>query len=467
LTHAVPGVAIGFDLPRSDRSAMTAIRLRLASILLAVGLVLCAPLALAHEFKLDIAMNGFVRTDKDEAHLVIRVPLFLFKAVRFPVRGSDIDIEKSDTAIQRALQAIQQDVTIFEDGRPLAAKGVKARLSLPSDRSFEGFEQAVRHIESPIEPDTAITVDQGYVDAHFTYAIRSPESVFAVRTTAGPEFGDYLKLTLRYLPLHGDARVMVLTSRSGMVDLNPTWIGAATGFIGLGIAHIVTGYDHLLFLLCLVIPLRGLRQILTVITGFTLAHSFTLIGSAFNLAPGGAWFPPFVEMVIALSIVYMALEDIIGVDLKRRLLLTMLFGLVHGFGFSYGLREDLQFAGAHLIVALFAFNVGIEIGQVLVLLAMLPALALVQRHVLPGRVGAIILAALLAHVGWHWMGDRWEALAKAPWPAVDAASIAVLLLWFAGLALAGGAVVAVVSRLRLDAAATTPRPPAAGARPGD
>ena len=116
-----------------------------------------------------------------------------------------------------------------------------------------------------------------------------------------------------------------------------------------------------------------MRQIITIVTGFTIAHSFTLIGSAFGLAPTGAWFPPFVETVIALSIVYMALENIIGVDFRRRLLLDRcLFGLVHGFGFSYGLREDLQFAGSHLVVSLFAFNVGIEIGQIVVLGVMLP-----------------------------------------------------------------------------------------------
>jgi hypothetical protein len=242
---------------------------------------------------------------------------------------------------------------------------------------------------------------------------------------------------------------------------------AATGFIGTGIAHILTGFDHLLFLLCLVIPLRGVRQLLTVITGFTLAHSFTLIGSAFNLAPEGAWFPPFVEMVIALSIVYMALEDIIGVEFRRRVLLTMLFGLVHGFGFSYGLKEDLQFAGSHLLVSLFAFNIGIEIGQVLVLMVMLPALALVTRYVLPGRVGTIILAAVVAHVGWHWMAERWEALANARWPTLDAANVMQLMFWLAGLALAGGLVVAVVARLGFDRPAAASDPPVVATRVGD
>ena len=134
---------------------------------------------------------------------------------------------------------------------------------------------------------------------------------------------------------------MVITSRSGRVSLNPSWYQAAGAFVAMGVAHILSGPDHLLFLLCLVIPLVRIRQVIPVITAFTVAHSFTLIGSAYGLAPTGAWFPPFVEAAIAASIVYMALEDIVGVDLRRRWLLTGLFGLVHGFGFSYALKENL------------------------------------------------------------------------------------------------------------------------------
>jgi hypothetical protein len=411
----------------------------------------------AHEFKMDAVMNAFLKVEAKEAHLVIRAPLFLFKSIRFPVKGPEIDIDQSGPALARALEAIQKDVTVFENGRPLTPLSARARLSLPTDRSFESFEDARSHIAWPPEPGVGILSEQGYVDAHLSYAITSPGDVYSVRTTAAPELGDYLKLAVRYILPDGAVRAMVITSRSGTVRLNPTWTQAAAGFIGAGIAHIATGFDHLLFLLCVVIPLRGWRQIVTVVTGFTIAHSLTLLGSAFGLTPGGAWFPPFVETVIALSIVYMALEDIIGVDFRRRILLTMLFGLVHGFGFSYGLREDLQFAGSHLVVSLLAFNIGIEIGQILVLLVMLPALAVVTRYVLPGRAGTIILAAIVAHVGWHWMEERWDALAKVRWPAFDAANLATLLFWLAGLALAGALIVYVVSRLRLEPPA--PRKP--------
>ena len=161
-------------------------------------------------------------------------------------------------------------------------------------------------------------------------------------------------------------------------------------------------------------------------------------GSAYHFAPQGGWFPPFVETAIAASIVYMALENFVGADLRRRWLITGMFGLVHGFGFSYALQQQLQFAGSHLLVSLFSFNVGIEIGQVVVLGLMLPALALFRR-VVPERMGVIILSAVVAHTGWHWMIERWETLRQSQWPPLDAAGLVILARWMAGLLLAFGA----------------------------
>ena len=243
-----------------------------------------------------------------------------------------------------------------------------------------------------------------------------------------------------------------MTASSGTVALNPTWWRATTGFVGLGMEHILTGIDHMLFLLCLIIPLRDWRQVLAIVTTFTVAHSFTLIGSAFHLVPAGSWFPPFVETTIAASIVYMALENIMGIDFARRMLVTGLFGLVHGFGFSYGLQENLQFAGTHLLVSLFAFNIGIELGQLLVLAVMLPALLVVRRYVLPGKVGMIILSALVAQTGWQWMMERGGALLNVPWPRPSVAGLATLALWIAGILLAAGGLRFIAKRLRFDTA---------------
>jgi HupE/UreJ protein len=168
----------------------------------------------------------------------------------------------------------------------------------------------------------------------------------------------------------------------------------------------------------------------------------TLIGSAYDLAPTALWFPPLIETLIAVSIVYMALENIATPHPSRRWLITLGFGLVHGFGFSFALRESLQFAGSHLLTSLLSFNVGVELGQLVVLAILVPALELVFRYVVAERMGAIILSALVAHTGWHWMTERFDRLRqyRFEWPAIDAVFLLALTRWLIIAVAAAGAV---------------------------
>src|SRR5262249_17752222 len=147
----------------------------------------------------------------------------------------------------------------------------------------------------------------------------------------------------------------------------------------------------------------------------------------FDVAPGGAWFPPLIETLIAASIVYMALENMVAPRLGRRWAITFAFGLVHGFGFSFALRETLQFAGSHLLTSLLSFNLGVEAGQLLVLAVLLPLLNLLYKLVSADRALTLILSALAAHTGWHWMIERWDRLRQVPlryseWHAAQLAS---------------------------------------------
>jgi hypothetical protein len=186
-------------------------------------------------------------------------------------------------------------------------------------------------------------------------------------------------------------------------------------------------------LLCLVIPFRRFRPLIVVVTAFTLAHSITLIASAYNFGPDALWFPPLIETLIAISIVYMALENIVGggvrLSLRRRWMIAFGFGLVHGFGFSFALRETLQFAGSHLLVSLLAFNVGVELGQLLVLALLIPALVFLFRFVVAERIGTIILSALVAHTGWHWMIERGGQLRQFRRPELNASLLAAAMRW--------------------------------------
>ena len=143
--------------------------------------------------------------------------------------------------------------------------------------------------------------------------------------------------------------------------------------------------------------------------------------------------------------------------LKRRWLVTFGFGLVHGFGFSFALRQTLQFAGSHLLTSLLSFNLGVELGQLLVLVLLIPALDLLFRYVVPERMGTIMLSALVAHTSWHWTTERWEALRqfRFQWPVVDAAFLAGAMRWMMLLVVAAGLYWLVFGVLR------------AGKRPGD
>jgi hypothetical protein len=400
-------------------------------LLLAFGSSLVA----AHDLPTRTTMNAFVKVEAHQAHVVVRVPLDLLRGAGLPVNGSQYDLVAAAAMMQQDVQVLAGGLPVWENGVRLAPSSATGRLSLPSDRSFEQYDSASQIADRPTDPSIAIYYLQGFLDAHFIYPISSPRSVFKIQTLVAADLGEATRLTVRYLPLDGSSLAMMIIGGSGPVALNPAWYQAAGSFVVLGVEHILSGLDHLLFLFCLIIPIRRLRTLIAVVTAFTLAHSVTLIGSAYHMAPRGAWFPPFVETAIACSIVYMALENIVGADLRRRWMITGLFGLVHGFGFSYALGQQLQFAGSHLLVSLFSFNVGIEIGQLLVLALMLPALAWFRR-VVPERMGVIVLSAIVAHTGWHWMIDRWEALRQAQWPRLDAASLVTLGRWAAALLLA-------------------------------
>jgi formate/nitrite transporter FocA (FNT family) len=159
------------------------------------------------------------------------------------------------------------------------------------------------------------------------------------------------------------------------------------------------------------------------------------------------------------NIVYAALGNL-GGELSRRWIIAFAFGIVHGFGFSFALRESLQFAGDHLITALAGFNIGVEIGQIAVLLVLVPVLSLLFRFVVPEWLGIIILSALVAHTGWHWMLERGEQLAKFPFPKLDAAFLASAMRGLMAALILAGAVWLANGLLRrwIQAAGSSPSP---------
>lgn len=174
-------------------------------------------------------------------------------------------------------------------------------------------------------------------------------------------------------------------------------------FVGLGVAHILTGYDHLVFLLGLLLAGAGFKDVAKIITSFTAAHSLTLALSTFELVRVP---PGVVEPLIAVSIVYVGLENIFRRDLKWRWLLTFGFGLVHGFGFASALRDLGIGSGADSAAALVSFNLGVELGQIAIAVLVLPLISKLRERPVFVRSLAPGCSLLISIAGGFWLVER-------------------------------------------------------------
>jgi HupE/UreJ protein len=414
-------------------------------LLITVVILSAALPALAHDIPRDVTIQAFVKPEGRQLHFLVRVPLKAMLDVEFPRRGPGyLDLARVDKSLRDAATIwISRQMEIYEGDVQLREPNVvETRVSLPSDKSFASYEEALAHVMGPpLTNDTDLVWDQALMDVLFDYPIESDQSEFSIRSGLA-RLGLRVVTVLRFLPPSGVVRAFEFLDDPGVIHLDPRWHQAALQFVKLGFLHILEGTDHLLFLFCLVIPFRRFRALIAVVTSFTVAHSVTLIASAYDLGPSALWFPPLIETLIAMSIVYMALENIVGSNVRRRWMITFGFGLVHGFGFSFALRETLQFAGSYMLTSLFAFNVGVELGQLLVLVLLVPLLEALFRFAVAERMGTIILSAIVAHTGWHWMVERGERFLQfqIQWPALTPLLLVGVMRWLMVLVILAGLV---------------------------
>ena len=423
---------------------------QLASSVLAVFVVAIPTLfspgpGAAHEIPTDVVIQSILKPVPQHIDFLVRVPLEAMRDVNFPQSGPGYLVisEADETIRDAAVIWIGREVGLFENGEHLDRwEIVAARLSLPSDRSFDSYEQALASFASPPLPDnTELFRDQALLDVLIRYPIQSEASEFSI----DPEFarlGLRTTTVVRFLHTDGVERIFEFSGDPGLVRLDPRWHHAFFRFVRTGVEHILDGVDHLLFVICLLIPFRRIRPLIAIVTSFTVAHSITLLASAFGLVPDALWFPPLIETLIAASIVYMAFENIVGSHWQRRWVIAFGFGLVHGFGFSFALSETLQFAGSHLLTSLLAFNLGVEIGQLFVVVLAVPILNWLFRNAISERMGTIILSAILAHSGWHWLSSRATDLTAYSfrWPVLDYTFLAALMRWAILLLIIGSAI---------------------------
>jgi len=255
-----------------------------------------------------------------------------------------------------------------------------------------------------IGPDTErnLTVFLRYSCARNTGSLRIHFSTFA-----------RVELAQNIVSLEIDGRTMgyVFTAENPLLiyDTEEPTSDSFKDFFSLGIEHIWSGYDHLLFLLALLLPGGALLRLAGIVTAFTLAHSVTLALAALDIVrlPSAP-----VEILIAATIIWAASLSLRAAAADTRWRMTFVLGLVHGFGFA-GILGQAGLSADNLVVPLLGFNAGVEVGQLVVVAIAIPAITLLGRsaHAATLKRG---LAWLIVAAGVFWVAER-SAVVLAGW----------------------------------------------------
>jgi hydrogenase/urease accessory protein HupE len=304
----------------------------------------------------------------------------------------------SRPAYAHGMRSVSIDVTEMSKGRAL----VHVRTSQPFDTATVRFDAPCT--ASPADEDTADTL-----------AVECPGSLAGAKLTV-EGLGPVLSEAILVVHLEGGervSRVLTADAPSYTLPVSQSGLGLARSYVVLGVVHILTGYDHLLFLLALVLLLKRPRAVIAAETAFTVSHSISFSATALGLVHVSA---PAAEAAIALSLVLVALD--VGrtgaaTSTGRGAAMAFVFGLVHGLGFAGGLSE-IGLPDHDVALALIGFAGGVEIGQIAFLAVALAVVYLVSRElaaprILPRTVARTFEPALVRLIGGvasYWFIER-------------------------------------------------------------
>ena len=223
----------------------------------------------AHEVPANVAVQIYVHPSGNTLRLLIRAPLAAMRDFAFPLKGPGyLDFARIQNEPRDAARIwIADYIRIYEDSRELPEENIVAtRISLPSDRSFIAYDSALASVMSPSLPnETEVMWDQLKLDVLLEVPIENANARFSIDPMLA-HLGVTTISVMHFVTPSGGERVFQYNSNPGLVRLDPSWFQAAWTFVKLGFEHILGGFDHLLFVLCLVVPIRRVRPLVAVIT---------------------------------------------------------------------------------------------------------------------------------------------------------------------------------------------------------
>ena len=258
----------------------------------------------------------------------------------------------------------------------------------PDFATLEEAQQAFASARPTQNPGQApLYVGDTVIDILIRYPVNGPLDGYRISSSLNPGLPNQENTANLVLDYRAGATQVFRSSGllNDPIEISHSSINAMATFVAEGVLHILAGLDHVLFVLCLTLGAGTLSSLLWRATGFTFGHSITLMTGFFGLVPTGNWFVPLVETGIALSIIYVAWVSIrqtrqINQPTEGTIFLgTSLLGLLHGLGFSFVLHEILRVDSPNIWQSLLAFNVGVEVGQALIILLLWPLLLAARR----------------------------------------------------------------------------------------
>ena len=413
----------------------------------------------AHDIPDEIAVQSYVRPQQNQLQVLLRVPLLAIADANLPKDGTGyLAMRYVDAALGEAANQISNGIVFLEGGERLTRYDMaNARISLSSDRSFDSYERALARVRGAKLPDTTqVYYNQGFLDLELHFAIRDENSPFSMRVLFGRGLANRTATYINFIRPDGGVRAFRIHDDTPLVHLDPKMHQAAWVFLMAGFYRFLDGLDHLLFVIVLALPFRRARDLVQPFVAFAIGHSISLTFAAFGLAQLDTWFAPTVGALVAFSLVYVSIENGVGRvfpsdqeekpsrphfrSLQHRWVIALIFGLFHGLGFAIALQETLQFAGSHPIAALAAYNVGLELGTLIILAIVLPAANLIFSSAFAERAGIIVASVLVGHAGWHWMTERLGIARLSSWPLMDVNLLLTVVRWLLALTVIGGAV---------------------------
>ncbi|MBE1282201.1 MAG: hypothetical protein GJ676_02715 [Rhodobacteraceae bacterium] len=433
-------------LLRNGYDAFCAQRLRWFSCFAAFFLVLLAPWSAAWgHFLLNLNVRIFhVEHDDNHVSIYVRMPTPYLLAEKLggsddlglpepaPFTFNRMEANQLVHIIDQAQLAadplglgvlVERSMVFKVDGERLRGKPVSVTLSaVGREPGFATLDEARLALATSVTLDDEHYVGDTVLDVRVDFPVTAPVTSYTFASLLHPGLPgeqDTANLLIDY----GGTEPQIFRSR-GLLT-NPIEVGASAAagiltFVWEGIRHILEGLDHVLFVACLVIGAPALRDLLWRVTGFTVGHSVTLAFGFFGFVPSAAWFVPAVETGIAVSIIYAGVlalrrEKTATGARHRVFVITVLIGLLHGLGFSFVLQEILKVDAPNIWQSLLAFNIGVEIGQLAIVLALWPMLRMLEGlNKSMGFSARAVIAASCCTIALWWTYERtgsiWNAL---------------------------------------------------------